>query len=70
MVAGCEYIDDAYEAIITAEKEGLVRISRYNELSPQMKKWLKDATIKEYEQAAEHPEYRFFLEAKFGDLLK
>ena len=70
VVTGCEYIDDAYEAIITAEKEGLVRISRYNELSPQMKKWLKDAIIKEYEQAAEHPEYRFFLEAKFGDLLK
>ena len=70
VVTGCEYIDDAYEAIITAEKEGLVRISCYNELSLQMKKWLKDAIIKEYEQAAEHPEYRFFLEAKFGDLLK
>ena len=70
VVNGCEYIEDAYEAIIAAEKQGLVRILRYNELSPKMKNWLKETTITEYEQASEHPEYRFFLEAKFGDLLK
>lgn len=70
VVNGCEYIEDAYEAIIAAEKQGLVRILRYNELSPKMKNWLKETTITEYEQASEHPEYRFFLEVKFGDLLK
>lgn len=70
VVNGCEYIEDAYEAIIAAERQGLVRILRYNELSPKMKNWLKETTITEYEQVSEHPEYRFFLEAKFGDLLK
>lgn len=70
VVNGCEYIEDAYEAIIAAKRQGLVRILRYNELSPKMKNWLKETTITEYEQASEHPEYRFFLEAKFGDLLK
>ena len=60
----------ALSMVKAAERQGLVRILRYNELSPKMKNWLKETTITEYEQASEHPEYRFFLEAKFGDLLK
>lgn len=70
VVNGCEYIEDAYEAILTAEKQGLVRITRYHELSEKMMNWIKETMTKEYEQASEHPEYRFFLEAKFGDLLQ
>ena len=70
VVNGCEYIDDAYEAILEAEKQGLVRVLRYHELSEKMMNWLKDTIAKEYEQASEHPDYRFFLEAKFGDLLQ
>ncbi len=69
-VDGCEYIKDAYEAILAAEKQGLVRVVRYNELSEKMKDWLKKTIVMEYEQAAEHPEYRFFLERKFGELLE
>lgn len=69
-ISGCEYIEDAYEAIITAEKQNLVRITRYHAFSENTKRWLKKTIIKEYEQAANHPEYRFFLNAKFGDMLK
>ncbi len=67
---GCEYIKDAYKAIISAEKQGLIRVTRYKELSEKRKNWLKQITVNEYKQASDHPEYRFFLEAKFGKLLK
>ena len=70
VVNGCEYIEDAYEAILDAEKQGLVRILRYHALSEKMMNWIKETIPKEYEQASEHPDYRFFLEAKFGDLLQ
>ena len=70
IVDGYEYIEDAYEAIIEAAGQGLIRIVRYSELSEKMKNWLKKTIIAEYEQALEHPEYRFFLEAKFEELLK
>lgn len=70
VVNGCEYIEDAYEAILDAEKQGLIRITRYHELSEKMMNWIKGTITKEYVQASEHPDYRFFLESKFGDLLQ
>lgn len=70
VVNDCEYVADAYEAILEAEKHGLIRITRYHELSDKMMKWIKETIIKEYEQADEYPDYRFFLEAKFGDFLQ
>lgn len=68
-VDGCEYIEDAYEAILSAEKQGLIRVTRYNDLSEKRKNWLKQITAAEYLQASGHPEYRFFLNAKFGEFL-
>lgn len=70
IVNGCEYVDDAYEAIIEAEKQGHIRILRYNEISDMKKRWLEKTIITEYEQATNHPDYRFFLKAKFADMLK
>lgn len=67
---GSEYIEDAYEAILEAEREGLLRILRYENLPEGMKAWLERTTITEYEEAEDHPDYRFFLERKFGNLLK
>lgn len=70
VVNGCEYIEDAYEAILDAEKQGLVRILRYHELSEKKINWIKETITREYEQASEHPDYQFFLEAKFAKLLQ
>lgn len=67
-VDGCEFIEDAYEAICDAEKKGLIRVSRYNELSEKKKIWITQTIAKEYEQASQHLEYRFFLERKFGEI--
>lgn len=70
VIDGCEYIEDAYEAICEAEKAGLVRITRYSETSEKMRAWIKENILSEYEQASQHLEYRFFLEKKFGELIK
>lgn len=70
VVSGCEYVEDAYEAILDAEAHGLVRVLRYHELSEKMTKWIEQTILKEYEQAVGQPDYRFFLEGKFGSILK
>ena len=50
---GCEFIPDAWEAILQAEQEGLLVLRR--------------RTVREeYRQAEDHPEYQHFLRDKFG----
>ena len=68
-VCGAEFVPDAYEAILEAEREGLITILRYEEMSQRMRAWLRETTQKEYEEAAGHPEYRHFLKAKFPEML-
>ena len=66
----CEYVYDAYEEIKKAHKKGLIRITPYDEFISKRKNWL-DRTIKsEYAEAIDHPEYRFFLEGKFSNILE
>ena len=69
-VTDAEFIPDAYEAILQAEKDGLITILRYEEM-PEARKERNKRTLKEeYEKAADHPEYRHFLRGNFPDLLK
>ena len=67
-VCGAEYIPDAYAAILEAENSGLISITRFNEMTEKKKDWLKRIIAKEYEQAEDHPEYRYFLRNKFPDM--
>ena len=69
-VDGCEYVEDAYEAILEAEEKGLLRILRYEDLTDQKKQWINETVRREYEEAEEHPEYRYFLLHHFSDILK
>lgn len=69
-VTGVEYVRDAYEAILQAEKDGLITILRYGEMPSKMMEWLRRTIPAEYEGAAEHPDYRHFLEGNFPDILK
>ena len=64
-VEGCEYIPDAYEAIMEATKQGLIKLQRYEEMSEQKLAWIERTVKQEYEDAFEHPEYRHFLKGKF-----
>ena len=69
-VTGVEYVPDAYEAILQAEREGLIAIRRYGELSDRKQEWITATIREEYAGAADHPEYRHFLKGCFADLLK
>ena len=65
-VVSCEFVPDAYEAILRAEREGLLHILRYAQTDEPFRAWVRQTMLKEYENAAEHPDYRHFIEGKFG----
>ena len=64
-----EFVPDAFETIIKAEKEGLITILRYEEMSPKMKEWNIKTIKEEYEKAIDHPEYRHFLKGNFKEII-
>ena len=64
-VASCETVPDAYRAICQAESDGLIRITRYPELSGQKLRWIEETMLREYSGAGNAPDYRCFLLAKF-----
>ncbi len=45
-ISGVEFIPDAYEAILQAEREGLLTIIRYEEMNDKMKAWSKKTILK------------------------
>ena len=67
-VAACTFIPDAYEALLSAEASGLLRIKRYEEISENTLRWLEKVIPAEYARAENHPEYRRFLQSKFSFL--
>ena len=69
-VTGVEYVPDAYEAILRAEREGLIIVRRYKELTDRKKEWIAGTIREEYASATEHPEYRHFLQGCFPEILK
>lgn len=69
-VTDVEFIPDAYEAIMQAEREGLLTIIRYEDMSEAMREWNKRTIKEEYEKAVDHPEYRHFLKGVFPGLIR
>lgn len=67
-VTNCEYIEDAYEEILAAYELGLINILKYEDLPDTKINWLKDIIPKEYKEANDHPEYKYFLENKFSHM--
>ena len=61
----CEFVPDAYEAIMAAEKEGLITIQRYEDSSKAQLEWIERTLRGEYEDAVDQPDYRHFIEGKF-----
>lgn len=68
-VMGVEFIPDAYEAILQAERQGLITILRYDDMPAKMREWNESSIREEYEKAEDHPEYRHFLHGNFSDIL-
>lgn len=65
-IKNCEFIPDAYEAILAAEKEGLISILRYKDMHEPQRAWIERTILEEYSNAADRPEYRHFMEGKFS----
>ena len=69
IIESLEYIPDAYHAIEQAEEEGKINIVRYYENSAAALEQIKKMVYLEYEKAQSVPEYKIFLESKFGYIL-
>ena len=67
-VDGVEFIPDAYEAILAAERQGLLLVTRYEALSRERLDWIRETMREQYDGAGEQPEYRYFLSRKFDFL--
>lgn len=68
-VMGCEYVPDAYEAILIAAEEGRILIRRYEELPEKMLAWIESSIKQEYKGAESSPTYRHFLMGKFPEII-
>lgn len=64
-VTSCEFVPDAYEAILAAEENELISVLRYGDCSQAKLEWIERTVRKEYEDAVNQPEYRYFLKGKF-----
>lgn len=64
-VVSCEFVPDALIALLEAEREGRIVITRYAELSDKMRDWIKRTTFDEYRNNESAPDYRYFLKKKF-----
>lgn len=67
-VLGCEYVPDAYEAILDAAESGLIFIRKYEELDEKMLRWIESSVKQEYEESKDIPTYRHFLSGKFPEI--
>ncbi len=68
-IKSAEFVPDALEAILQAEKDGLITILRYNEMTSKMKEWIIKTVREEYDNAVDHPDYRHFLKGNFPDII-
>lgn len=64
-VDGVEFIPDACEAILEAERRGLLLVTRYGDLSEAKLGWIRKTMQEQYDSAEGQPEYRYFLKHKF-----
>lgn len=64
-VDGAEFVPDAYEEILDAERRGLLLVTRYGDLSGKMLDWIRKTMREQYDSAGDQPEYRYFLKNKF-----
>ena len=65
-----EFVPDAYEAILQAERAGLIRIMRYEQMPERMRAWNRKTIREEYEANLDHPDYRHFLKGTFPYILQ
>lgn len=60
----CEYIEDAYEELLKAEKKGKIVIQRFEDITEQKSKWIEKTILNEYLNS-NNDDYKEFLIDKF-----
>lgn len=68
-VCGCEYIPDAYEAILAAAESGAIRLLRFEDMKENTKKIIASLVKGDYENTEGNPAYRNFLADKFSHVI-
>ena len=69
-VVDYEYVSDAYEAIMEEVRKGTIALVKYEDFIKTKKDWLIKTIQKEYDEATNHREYRYFLINKFPFIKK
>ena len=69
-ICKCEFVPAALEAILDAEKQGLIIVNRYETLTDKKRQWIENTIKSEYAQAENHPDYRHFLRGNFPEIIK
>lgn len=64
-VRGCEFVPDAYAALLQAAEHGKIIMNKYADNSPQKLAWIEKIVRKEYEDFKSTAEYKYFLKYKF-----
>ena len=64
-VQNCEYIPDAYVAIMEAVNNGKIVLQKYEDMNERQLQWIRTVIEREYQENTQHEEYRYFLKAKF-----
>lgn len=64
-VSGCEYVPDAYEALMEAASQGKIMIKQFENHPQRFLEWLQQTVKKEFADSAADPGYRAFLKEKF-----
>lgn len=65
-VQDCEFVADAYAALLQAAEQGKIIMKSYADNSPQKLAWIEKTVREEYENPSNTDEYRYFLKCKFG----
>ena len=65
-VRDCEFVDDAYAALLQATEQGKIILNSYENNTPQKLKWIEKTVREEYENPKSTAEYKYFLKCKFG----
>lgn len=64
-VSGCEFVPDAYEALLQAQRAGKLVLTSFRENSEHMLEWIEKMAWREYEDPGHPAYYRAFLKTKF-----
>lgn len=63
-VDACEYVADAYEEMIKAERQGKIVIERFETITDKKREWIEKSILNEYNNT-DNEDYKEFLLDKF-----